>query len=317
MIAEAPPAAPIEAPPAIPPSSAQPPPTSGISEPWAKSWIKPDFSLDHAALERLPDHLKGMKDTLSNYGKFEDALTGWQNQQVMAGKKALAPLPADAKPEVFADRKALMDTINGVPANPKDYGITKPADLPDGHWNQVMADKYAAWGHKYSVPPVAMKELMGEQLGTVKGQLAEQAKGEAQFWSEQDRGFQAIIQRDNIAADRASALVEKGAVALGLDITNEQTKTFLKGTDARLMAMRHAIAIGEDKAVTATGGQNNNAGDPAELANSVVRDASNPLNGPYWNKDGKYSRADHEAAVEKVNGWRRMAAEKNPPRGKR
>src|SRR5271154_1489143 len=81
--------------------------TSGISEPWAKSWIKPDFSLDHTALERMPDHLKGMKATLEKYPNFEAALTGWQNQQVMAGKKGLAPLPSDAPPAALAERKGL------------------------------------------------------------------------------------------------------------------------------------------------------------------------------------------------------------------
>ncbi len=289
---------------------------SAISEPWAKSWIKPDLSLDHAALDRLPDHLKGMKDTLSKYGKFEDALTGWQNQQVMAGKKGLAPLPPGTPPEVVAERKSLLDTIHGVPANPKDYGITKPADLPDAHWNQGMADAYANWAHKNSVSPTAAKELMGLQLGTVKEQLAAQAKYETQFWTDQDKGFQAALQRENIPLDRATALVEKGAISLGLDLNNEATKTFLKGTDARMMAMRHAIAIGEDKAVTAQGG-NQGGGDPGQQADDIVKNKANPLNAAYWNTDGKHSRTDHDAAVEKVNGLRRLAADKNPPRGRR
>lgn len=301
---------------ATPPPASATPPTSGVQDPWGKSWIKPDFTLDHSALERLPDHLKGMRPTMEKYKSLDDVLTGFQNLQVMSGKKALAPLPSDAPPAALAERKVLLDTISGVPANPKDYGIVKPADLPDAHWNQPMADAYANWAHKNSVSPTAAKELMGLQLGTVKTQLAAQAQYETQFWSEQDKGFQAILQRENIPLDRANSLVEKGAIALGLDLNNENTKTFLKGTDARLMAMRHAIATGEDKAVNGQGGSQA-AGDPGEQAESIVKDKSNPLNGPYWNTDGKYSRSDHDAAVEKVNGLRRLAAEKNPPRGRR
>ncbi len=64
--------------PEAPPTSAAPstpPPSSGISEPWAKEWIKPDYTFDHKALERLPDHLKGLKPTLERSRSLEDFLT--------------------------------------------------------------------------------------------------------------------------------------------------------------------------------------------------------------------------------------------------
>ena len=234
----------------------------------------------------------------------------------MAGKKALAPLPPTAAPEVLAERKALLDTINGVPAKPQEYGIARPQDFPEAHWNQKLADSFTAWAHKHSVSPAAAKELVFDiQANAVKEALTSQAQYETQFWNGQQQQFEATIRRENIPADKAAALVEKGALALGLDLNNETTKTFMKGAEARLMAMRHAIAIGEDS--TGAGlGQNGGADkDPAALANSAMKNPADPLYAVYWNREGKYSRADQEAAVAKVNGWLQQAEAKNPRRG--
>lgn len=306
-----PPAANTPATPATPAANpvAAPAPSSAVSEPWQKDFISSDYSLNHKALDRLPDHLKDMRPTLEKYKTFEDVLVGFKNQQVMAGKKALAPLPPGAPAEAVAERRALLATINGVPADPKGYGIAKPADMPDNLWNQTMADTYASWAHKHAVSPAAAKELMAANLATVQTALKAQAQEETNFWTKQQQTFEGKARESNIALDRANELVEKGAVALGLDLTNEQTKNFLKGSDARLMAMRHAIAIGEDKAVTGNSSPAGD-GDPASMAKAARSDPSNALYAAYWNKDGKYSRTDHDAAVEKVNGWLRMAEER-------
>ena len=301
------PVAPVTPAPAAP---ASPAPSSGVQEPWAKDWIKADYTFDHKALERMPDHLKGLKPTLERSKSLEDFLTTFQNQQVLVGKKALAPLPSDAPEPVRAERKALIDTINGVPPTPKDYGITRPQDFPETQWNQPLADSFTQWAHENSVSPAAAKELIAIQMEAVKGQLGQQAQYEQQFYADQDKAFTATIQRENIAADRASALVEKGALALGLDLNNEGTKNFLKGTDARLMAMRHAIAIGEDRAVGENGQSPGAEGNPADLAKDATSNPANPLYAQYWNKDGKFSRSVQDAAIARVNGWHQMAVAK-------
>lgn len=290
--------------------------SSGISESWAKSWIQPDFTLNASALDRLPDHLKGLRPTLERQKNFEGVLMALDHASTLAGKKALAPLPAGSAPEVQAERKQLLDTINGVPSKPQEYGIARPADFPEAHWNQKLADSFTTWAHKHSVSPAAAKELVFDiQANAVKESLVSQAQYETQFWAGQQQQFEATIRRENIPADRANALVEKGALALGLDMNNEATKTFMKGAESRLMAMRHAIAIGEDSSgagLTANGGADR---DPAALAHSAMKDPSDPLYAAYWNRDGKYSRTDHEAAVAKVNGWFQQAEARNPRRG--
>ncbi len=284
---------------------------SGIAEPWAKDWIKPDFTLNHTALDRLPDHLKPLKEVLGRQKSFEDVLVVMQNQQVLNGKKALAPLPDGSPAHVMAERKALLDSINGVPPEAKDYGFAKPADLPDGQWDPKMAEAFSAWAHKHSVSPAAAKELLGLQVGNVQAQLGAQAQYEQQFWQQQDVTFNAALKQSNIPADRAAALVEKGAIALGLDVTNEATKTLLKGSDARLMAMRHALAVGEDTFVQ--GGNGASAGPaPGEAAKDIMHNKANPLYNAYWNRDGSVPRGVMESARAKVDELLRLDAAKNP-----
>ena len=148
----------------------------------------------------------------------------------------------------------------------------------------------------------------------MKGQLAAQAQYEQTFWSDQQKTFDAMIRQQNIPADRAASLVEKGAIALGLDLSKESTKIMLKGADARLMAMRHALAIGEDNVVT--GDTKMTESNPGDLARDAMHNKSNPLYEQYWNRDGKFPRAVQEAAVAKVTEWMRLEAAKNPPRGR-
>lgn len=285
---------------AIPAAPAAPAAPSGVNEPWAKEWIQPDFTLNHKALDRLPDHLKGLRPVLERQKTFEDVLGVTQHAQFLAGKKGLAPLAADAPPEARTERKALLDTINGVPALAKDYGITKPADLPDQYWNAKLADGFTEWGHKNSVPPAAMKELVSRQLGAIKEQLTAQADYEKQFEATQNSQFEAQAKQANIAMDKAQELVEKGARSLGLDPENPNTKLLLRSADARLMAMRHALATGEDSFVQGKA-SDAPAADPSKLASDIQHNPANPLYAVYWNRENKYTRTDHEAAVAKVN----------------
>ena len=249
----------------------------------------------------MPAHLQGLKGTLSRQKDFEGVLQALDHAQTIAGKKALAPLAADAPEPVRLERKTLLDGINGVPAKPSDYGITKPDKMPAQQWNQELADGFAAWAHKNSVAPGSVKELMGLQFGLVEKQLIAQAQGEATFWADQQKTFEATIARDNIPGDRAQALVEKGAIAMGLNLEDEQTKTFFKGATARLMAMKYAIATGEDKVVE--GGLPDGGKDYGAQAQDIQRNPANPEYAIYHNRENKYSRDQQAAVVQKVNGW--------------
>ena len=293
--------------------------TTATQQPWYSDWLKSDGTVNAKSYERLPDHLKALRPTLERQQNVEGILMALDHANSLAGKKALAPLPANSPPEVQAERKALLDQINGVPGKVSEYGITRPADIPEVQWNQGLADNFAAWCHKNSVSPAAAKELFAVQGNAVKGALAAQQANEAKFWTGEQQKFDALIAHENIAADRAAALVEKGALALGLNLEDAQTKVFLRGSLARTMAMRYAIATGESP--TITGGTSAEGGgvdrDPMSLARDVQKNPSNPLHGPYHNVGNKFSRSDHDAAVEKVNGWFRQASDKLKSAGAR
>ena len=287
--------------------------TTTVSEPWYKDFISSDGSLNHKALERLPDHLKPLKETWSRQKTIDDLGTSTVHFQSLAAKKALAPLTGTEPKEVIAERKAHLDALNGVPKEAKEYGITREniaKELPENLWDQKLADGFAKWAHDNSVSPAAVKKLLNEvQLPQIRANIEAQKAYEAQYWAKEQKAFEAAIQRDNIPMDKAAALVEKGAIALGLDLSNPDVQTLLKGSIGRQMALKHAIGVAGD--VTITGSEPTRAEqNPGDLANDAVRNPANPLNGPYWNKEGKYSRQAHDSAVEQVNQWRRLAAER-------
>lgn len=295
------PAAQSEAAPAAAP--AQP---SAAQSPWFSEFLQQDGSLNHKALDRMPDHLKPLKETWSRAKNFEDIGTMYLNSQHLNGKKALAPLPPDAPANVIAERKQLLDNLNGVPADPKGYGIARPQDFPEQLWSQTAADNLSAWAHKWSVPPAAAKELQASHGKVIQDMAATQAQHEGEFWKAEQSAFEAQIRQEGVSSDKAAALVEKGALKLGLDPQAESTKVFLKGSMARLMAMRHAIATGEDHVVTSNS-QSAAAPDPTAAAADIRSNPANPLHGAYWNKGGAFSRSAHDSAVEKHNELLKLA----------
>lgn len=283
--------------------------SSGVSQPWASDWIKSDFSLNHAALERLPDHLKDLRPTLERQQNLEGILIDYKHSKSLAGQKGLTPLLPGSPPEVVAKRKEFLDQANGVPKTWQEYGIQKPKDLKDDVWDPKMAEGFAQWAHKWSVPPQAAQELVGLNVETAKSRLTSNEQAVSQYWANEKKLFEETARRENIALEKANSLVDKGAVALGLNLDDPTTKTFLQGANARLMAMRHAIAIGEDSSATPTSDLPTEGRDYAEMAKDIRSNPANPLNGAYWNKGNKFSRTDHDAAVAKVNEYLRLATE--------
>ena len=290
-----------------PPAGA--PPAGTVPEPWFKDWVSSDGSLNAKSYDRMPDHLKGLRPTLERQTNIDGVMQALDHANTLAGKKALAPLMPDAPETVRAERKALLDQINGVPKEAKEYGVTRPKEIPEHQWNQALADGFTGWCHKNSVAPAAVKELLALQMGEVGKQLASQKSNEDAFWAKEASTFETRIKSENIPTARAQALIDKAIVAMGIDTKNPQTANWLKGADTRYVLMKHAMSTGEDTALTGTEPEGSRGQDYAALAASVRTDQSNPLYGPYWNKGGKYSRADHEAAREKVNGWLKMHAQ--------
>lgn len=296
MIAEAPPA-----PPAAPPAAAPPVTPVAPAEPFYKDWLQSDGSLNTKSYDRLPEHLKGLRPTLERQKNIEGVLQNLDHLQKVASGKALAALPPDASKELVAERKAIMDANNGVPKTPQEYGLARPKDIPENLWNAKLVDGVAKWAHDNSIAPASVNKLINDvYLTEFKGQLQAQAAGETKFWAEQQKVFETNIQARNLSSDKAQALVEKGAMAFGLKLDDEQTKNFLKGAQSRLMCIQFAIATGEDTSHVPGDGGSGGGGD---LDARIKEARADPA---YGNYENKFTRTDHEAAVERVNALLRM-----------
>lgn len=266
--------------------------------------MKSDGTLNSAAYDRLPEDIRFMKDTLGKYKTAEELVRGVAHLQTFGGKKGLIPLPENAPKEVLAERKAVLDSVNGVPKEAKDYGFVKPTDLPDALWSAPQAESFAKWAHENSVSPAAAKKLVALQTEFVKTQAAEQASYETKFFEEQAKAFGEAVRTENIPSDRANQLADRGAAQLGLDLQKPEHQILMKNASVRLMAMRHAMAVGEDAFVA--GEARNSENDPMALAQDATHNKANPLYEPLHDS----SHPQHSMAKAKLDGWWRAASAK-------
>jgi len=285
--------------------STQAPTASAVKEPYYKTLINADGTLNHKALDNLPDHLAALKPTLARQKSLDDVFTVMGNQQTLVGKKALGPLPPNATPEMMAERKGLLDSINGVPKDPKDYGIIKPENISNELWNDGLAKGAAEIAHKYSAPPAMLKDLVALQTAELQKQLLAQQDYERAFFAKQQDNLVQTLKLENIPLTKAQELAERGAQKLGLDLQNPDIQTLMKNSNVFLMAMRHALSTSEDKFVSGEA-KSSLGGDPAALAKDATSNKSNPLYAPYW--DAQHPQ--NKMAKETVNQWRKLAAAK-------
>ena len=285
--------------------STQAPTASAVKEPYYKTLINADGTLNHKALDNLPDHLAALKPTLARQKSLDDVFTVMGNQQTLVGKKALGPLPPNATPEMVAERKGLLDSINGVPKDPKDYGIVKPENISNELWNDGLAKGAAEIAHKYSAPPAMLKDLVALQTAELQKQLLAQQDYERAFFAKQQENLVQTLKLENIPLTKAQELAERGAQKLGLDLQNPDIQTLMKNSNVFLMAMRHALSTSEDKFVSGEA-KSSLGGDPAALAKDATSNKSNPLYAPYW--DAQHPQ--NKMAKETVNQWRKLAAAK-------
>ena len=278
---------------------------SAVKEPYYKTLINADGTLNHKALDNLPDHLAALKPTLARQKSLDDVFTVMGNQQTLVGKKALGPLPPNATPEMVAERKGLLDSINGVPKDPKDYGIIKPENISNELWNDGLAKGAAEIAHKYSAPPAMLKDLVALQTAELQKQLLAQQDYERAFFAKQQDNLVQTLKLENIPLTKAQELAERGAQKLGLDLQNPDIQTLMKNSNVFLMAMRHALSTSEDKFVSGEA-KSSLGGDPAALSKDATSNKANPLYAPYW--DAQHPQ--NKMAKETVNQWRKLAAAK-------
>ncbi len=281
-------------PPADPPAN---PPANNGNQPFYADWIKPDGQLNPESYSRLPEDIKFFGETLARYKTPEELVRGFASTKHFAGQKGLVPLAPNSPPEVIAQRKSMLDSLNGVPAKPAEYGISRPADFPEQHWNQPLADSFAAWAHENSVSPAAAKKLVFEIQGKfVRDQLTQLEDGQRQFLAVQRSAFEKQLRLDGIPVDRADQMVEQAAVSLGYDPKDPRDAMALNNAKTRLALVRHAIAVGEDKFVQADGDKAGRGDAKAEY-DDLLHNKDNPLYPALYNP----RHPQHKMAKERAN----------------
>lgn len=265
-----------------------------------------DGKIDKAALDRLPDHLKPYKDVFGKYETVDALLHGFGNAHMMAVKKALTPLPADAPAEVVAERKAHLDLINNVPKDPKGYGIARPEDLPAEFWNEEGAGKFALLAQKHSLSPAAVKELLGLQLEMTRGELARGQANETEFYTQQGLAFEAAVKKQGMDLEKANDAATRGAFTLGID----PKSPLFKNAAVRLACLRMTSLVAEDKLITGDP-TNPDAGNELQQARDIMGNVQNPLHKAWADT----SDPQHEAAKERVNELYRIDGERKRRRG--
>ncbi len=315
-------AEPITAPPAGDPLSSPPPVTGSPvtqpngapstapvvnTDPWYKGWLREDGTVDAKAYDRLPEHLQHLKPSLATLGTADDIFTKMAHLNTLAGKKGLAPLPADAPPAVKAERDALMRSINGVPEKPEGYGITKPADLPDSQWNGEYVSAAAKIMHAHNAPPSMVKALVELNMGEAKKQEAAQQSYEAQFFKEQETKIAEQFRLDGVPLDKGMDLAARTALRFGID---PKADPIFKNAGVVLMLQKVGVAIGEPQLVTGTG-DGPQAQNDAARAEDIMHNKANPEYKIYW--DG--SHPQNKAVKQKVEAFLANAARNAAPTG--
>lgn len=280
--------------------------TQTTDKPWSEGWLKSDGTLNSENYARLPEDIRWTGETLSKYKTVDDLVRGTANLLTAVGKKGIIPLPANAPKEAIAERKALLDGINGVPKEAKEYGLKRPDAIPETAWDEKYVGAVAEWAHKHSVGPAALTDLLNNVTApNVTAQLQSREAQRTQFLAEQNQKFEEQIRLDAIPKEKADALAERAAVALGFNMDDPAQKGLLQYSAVKLAMLRHALATGEDSYVAGEG-LKSEGGDSQALAQDAVNNPANPLHTPYW--DAQHPQ--HQMAVEKVTQLFKLATAK-------
>jgi hypothetical protein len=277
--------------------------TSAVAEPWFKSWIKDDGSVDAKAYERLPDDLKHLAPSLANAKNVDEIMRKMANLNTLAGKKGLAALPADAPPDAVKARNELMRQINGVPEKAADYGIVRPENVPAEQWNQSYLDTALGIMHKFNTPPAMVKELVALNMQTSQVQQQQEAEYEKNFYATQQKEIQSQLSKDGVQYDKALDLAERTARTFGIDPQND---AIFKNAKVFLALSKVGVALGEPRLVTGETSGNGGGPDDGARAQDIIHNKANPENAAYWNAE----HPNNKAVKAKVLQWQAESARK-------
>lgn len=206
---------------------------------------------------------------------------------------ARIPVKHDGKPESIAEwRKTHVPTLQKAgllpvtPASPEEYGITRPAEIPEGlAWDDARATRYAALAHKHGVSKEAAQDFMNFHLETLKGV-------QGVIKSSYDEGMTALKKEYGDKFDERSEQASRLAAAIFK--TDEELQFFetvglANHPTFMSVLMRLAPLAESDSSVLAGLGASTAGGLTGEAVRNELADIMSNLENPkhklYWQHD--------------------------------
>lgn len=275
--------------------------TATLGTAWWQNWVKPDGSFDHAAIDKAPDAIKPLRDTLGRFTKFDDLIDSYGHQRKMLSGKGLLPIRPDATEAEKAAHRDTLRKLQGVPAKPEDYGLQRPAEMDEGLWDEEFASSMAKVMHEADFSP-AQAQAVFKAWNEYITKTVQATEGD------QSKAAQAKLQEDNAVLDREfglnrpqmERLAVRGALSGGLDPNSD----LFKEPHVRILCARFARMVSEDKLVAHPDGQGGMQTAQQQL-DDMMNNKANPLNAPLWDN----GHPMHEQAKQRFDVLTRQVGE--------
>lgn len=245
--------------------------------PWSTDYFK-DGKINRDAYGRMPEGLRTLADgELKNIETPDQLMEKVKNLSALAGRKALAPLGANATPEERQAQDAILHTVMGAPEKPEGYGFKRPDNLPEAAWDDGYAKTIQGVLYKHHASPALAAELVAAQTAQVQLNLQAQQQYETQYFKGEDDAFRAELGKQGLDYDKTLAMVTRAAGNFGM----AADAPMLRNSGVRMLMLKVAQSIGEAKFVGGESGAANLKSAGAE-AQDITSNKDNPEYKIYW-----------------------------------
>jgi len=190
----------------------------------------------------------------------------------------------DAKPEEVQGLKAKLyeaGIFQAPPADPKEYGIAKPEQLPEGlGWNDELATKFAQTLHKHGAPKGLAADLLPLYQEAILG-------AQTVFKTDQESGLAALKKEFGEQFDSRKEATTRMIGEIFKDESELQLFNQLGlGDHPKFLSilMRIAPSYQPDSSYQPDAGQGGGTGgeSPREELAKIMNDKSHPMHAGYW-----------------------------------
>jgi len=190
----------------------------------------------------------------------------------------------DAKPEEVQGLKAKLyeaGIFQAPPADPKEYGIAKPENLPDGlGWNDDLATKFAQTLHKHGAPKGLAADLLPLYQEAILGV-------QTVFKTDQEAGLAALKKEFGEQFDSRKEATSRMIGEIFKDEKELQLFNQLGlGDHPKFLSvlMRIAPSYQPDSSYQPDAGQGGGTGGdgPREELAKIMNDKTHPMHAGYW-----------------------------------